>query len=151
MKSTKVLSLLFLLVTMALSLPAVAGVVNMQFNGLPTGNNYFGVASYPYDLSVNGGPNQWMMCLGYNEHIEGGEKWQATATPVGSLDLNTHLLDYEAAYLFKLAVADHGANSDLNAAAWCLFEGTPSLSLGAQRMGDVRPRVKLTPRANSRM
>ena len=64
MKSSKAFPLLFLLVAITLSLPAVAGVVNLQFNGLPTGNSYFGVASYPYNLSVNGGPNQWMMCLG---------------------------------------------------------------------------------------
>lgn len=48
-----------------LALPAVAGtVVNMQFTGLPTGANYWGVASYPYNVSVNNGPNQWMMCIG---------------------------------------------------------------------------------------
>src|SRR5450631_2076642 len=135
MKSTKVVSVLFLLLTVALSLPAVAGVVNMQFNGLPTGNNYSGVSSYPYDLSVNGGPNQWMMCIGYREHISGGETWRATTTSVGSLDPNTYLRDYEAAFLFKMAVADHGANSDINAAAWWLFEGAPSpLDSGGQSL-----------------
>ena len=134
MKSTKALSVLFLLLTVALSLPAVAGVLNMQFNGTPTGNNYFGVPSYPYNLSVNGGPNQWMMCTGYNEHISGGETWQATPASVGSLNLGTHLVDYEAAFLFKTAVADHGANSDVNAAVWWLFEGAPSLSPGAQSL-----------------
>ena len=134
MKSTKVLSVLFLLLTVALSLPAVAGVVNMQFNGTPTGNNYSGVSSYPYDLSVNGGPNQWMMCIGYYEHISGGETWQATPTSVGSLDLTTHLVNYEAAFLFEMAVADHGANGDANAAVWSLFEGVPSLTPGAQAM-----------------
>lgn len=114
-----------------LSLPAMAGSVNMQFTGLPTGHNYGGVASYPYNISVNEGPNQWMMCLGYNEHIEGGETWQATMTSIGSLDPATHLLDYQAAYLFEKAVADHGINSDINAAVWYLFEGTPPLTLGA--------------------
>jgi hypothetical protein len=92
------------------------------------------VPSYPYDLSVNGGPNQWMMCMGYNEHISGGETWQAVPTSVGSLDLTTHLLNYEAAFLFKMAVADQGANSDLNAAVWWLFEGAPYLTPGAQSL-----------------
>lgn len=132
MKSMKSFPVIITMVVLTMVLPSVAKVANMQFTGLPTGNNYFGIASYPYDLSVNGGPNQWMMCIGYNEHITGGETWQATVSSVGSLDLNTHLLDYEAAYLFKLAVADHGADSDLNAAAWWLFEGAPSLSPGAQ-------------------
>jgi hypothetical protein len=134
MKSWKLAFIIFLLLLAATSLPVFAGNVNMQFNGTPTGNNYSGVLSYPYDLSVNGGPNQWMMCLGYNEHISGGETWQATAASVGSLDLNTHLLDYQAAFLFTMAVADHGANSDINAAAWYLFEGAPFLTPGAQAL-----------------
>ena len=132
MKSLSILSVIVLLAVLALALTSVAAGANMQFTGLPTGNNYFGIASYPYDVAVNGGPNQWMMCLGYNEHITGGETWQAAVTSVGSLDLNTHLLDYEAAFLFKMAVADHGADGDLNAAAWWLFEGAPSLTPGAQ-------------------
>ncbi len=112
----------------ALALPAIAGSVNMQFTGLPTGNNYYGVASYPYDITVNSGQNQWMMCIGYNEHIEGWETWQANVTSVGSLDLSTHLLDYEAAFLFKMALADQGADPNLNAATWYLFEGNPGLT-----------------------
>lgn len=117
-----------------LSLPALAGTANLQFNGLPTGNNYGGVASYPYDLSVNGGPNQWMMCIGYYEHISGGETWQADVASVGSLDPATHPLDYQAAFLFKMAVADHGADSNINAAAWYLFEGAPGLTTQAQAL-----------------
>ena len=134
MKSNRLLVLLGLLLLGMSTLPAMAGVTNMQFTGLPTGNNYQGVASYPYDISVNGGPNQWMMCIGYNEHIEGGETWQATATTVGSLDPTTHLLDYEAAFLFTMAVADAGADSNINAAIWNLFEGAPSLTPQAQAL-----------------
>jgi len=117
-----------------LALPVTAGTVNMQFTGLPTGNNYWGVASYPYDLSVNGGPAKWMMCIGYYEHIEGGETWQANVVSVGSLDLATHLSDYQAAFLFEMAIADHGGDSDVNAAAWYLMEGAPSLTPGAQTL-----------------
>ena len=134
MKSTKLLVVLFLLLTAAMSLPAMAGVVNMQFNGTPTSSNYSGVPSYPYDLSVNGNPSQWMMCMGYYEHISGGETWQATPASVGSLDPTTHLLNYEAAFLFEMAVADHGANGDVNAAVWWLFEGVPTLNPGAQAL-----------------
>jgi PEP-CTERM motif len=132
MKSSSLLSVIILLFVLAMALPSAAATADMQFTGLPTGNNYFAVPSYPYDVTVNGGPDRWMMCLGYNEHINGGETWKATVASVGSLDLSTHLLDYEAAFLFKMAVADHGADSDLNAAAWWLFEGSPSLTPGAQ-------------------
>ena len=133
MKSPTVLLTMFLLLT-AMSLPMFAGAVDMQFIGTPTGNNYAGVPSYPYNFSVNRGPIQEMMCLGYNEHISGGEIWKATVASVGSLDPTTHLLDYQAAFLFTMAVADHGANSDINAAVWWLFEGTPSLSPGMQAL-----------------
>ena len=118
----------WLLVLGVFVLPAMAGTVNMQFTGLPTGNNYWGVASYPYNISVDGGANQWMMCIGYYEHIEGWETWQANVVSVGSLDPATYPLDYQAAFLYEMAVADQGADSNINAAIWNLFEGAPSLT-----------------------
>ncbi len=121
----------WLLVLGVLALPALAAPVNLQFTGLPTGANYWGVASYPYNISVNGGPDQWMMCIGYYEHIEGGETWQANVASVGSLDPTTHLVYYEAAYLFKMAVTDGGADPNINAATWYLLEGAPSLTTEA--------------------
>jgi hypothetical protein len=129
MKSSR--GICWVIVLGVLALPAFASNVSLQFTGLPTANNYWGVASYPYDISVNGGPAQWMMCTGYNEHIEGWETWQARVASVGSLDLATHLLDYEAAYLFTIAVADGGADGNINAAVWYLFEGQPGLTTEA--------------------
>jgi|SRR6516162_3353145 hypothetical protein len=110
-------------------LPAMANAV-MYFQSAGP-NNYQGVPSYPYYLSANGGPLENMMCLGYNEHISGGETWMATVASVGSLDLATHLVDYQAAYLFTMALQDGGANGDVNAAVWYLYEGVPSLDTGA--------------------
>lgn len=136
-ENMKLKGIIWILSLGILVLPAVAATVDMQFTGLPTSNNYWGVASYPYDLSVNGGPAQWMMCVGYYEHIEGGETWRADVVSVGSLDLSTHLIDYQAAFLFEMAVADQGANSEINAATWYLFEGAPSLTLGAQDLVTV--------------
>ena len=124
----------WLLVLGVFVLPAMAGTVNMQFTGLPTGNNYWGVASYPYNISVDGGANQWMMCIGYYEHIEGWETWQANVVSVGSLDPATYPLDYQAAFLYEMAVADQGADSNINAAIWNLFEGAPSLTPEAQAL-----------------
>ena len=120
-----------------LALPAFAGTVNMQFTGLPTGNNYAGIASYPYDISVNGGPSQWMMCIGYFEHIEGWETWQANMVSIGSLDPVTDKKYYEAAFLFKMAVTDGGADSYVNAAVWNLLEGQPCLTTSAQALQDL--------------
>jgi len=127
-KSPRILLAVLLLMLATSALPALANTVNMQFTGTPTGNNYAGILSYPYDIKVNGGVNQWMMCISYHEHISTGETWKATVVSVGSLDPSTHLLDYEAAFLFKMALADHGANPAINAAAWWLLEGAPSLN-----------------------
>jgi len=138
MKSPKVLSAMFLLLLVASSLPAVAGNVGMQFNGTPTGNNYSGVASYPYEFSVNGGPNQWMMCISYNEHITGGETWKATSMSVGAYGMligDVQKAD-QLAYLFTLALADGGANSAVNAVAWNINEGAPALYPAAQVLYD---------------
>jgi len=130
-KSPAVMFAVFLLLLLAAALPALANTVNMQFTGTPTNNKYSGVPSYPYDVKVNGGPNQWMMCISYNQHISTGETWKATVVSVGSLDPNLYLVDYEAAFLFKMALADHGANPAINAAAWWLLEGAPSLNPSA--------------------
>ncbi|HVN21351.1 MAG TPA: PEP-CTERM sorting domain-containing protein [Terriglobales bacterium] len=124
----------WLLVLGLLALPAVASTVAMQFNGLPTGDNYWGVASYPYNISVNGQPNEWMMCISYYEHIENGETWQANVFSVGSLDPVADRVYYELAFLFEKAVADHGADSNVNAATWYLFEGAPNLTPEAQAL-----------------
>ena len=129
MRKSFVLACLSGLCLLLCSLPATANV-SMYFQSAGS-NSYSGVPSYPYYLSVNGGPLQDMMCLGYNEHISGGETWMATVTSVGSLDPSTNLVDYQAAYLFTMAVKDGGANSDVNAAIWYLFEGVPSLDAGA--------------------
>ncbi len=111
-------------------LPAMADA-NMLFSSAGS-NNYMGTPSFPYYLSVNGGPLQEMMCAGFNEHISGGETWKATVASVGSLDPVSNLVDYQAAYLFRLSVVDNGADSDINAAVWWLYEGVPTLDTGAQ-------------------
>jgi PEP-CTERM motif len=129
MKKSLLLAVLAGLAMILASSPAMANAALTFVSSGP--NNYMGVPSYPYNLSVNGGPLQDMMCLGFNEHISGGETWMATAASVGSLNLTTHLTDYQAAYLFTLAVADTGADSDLNAAIWFLYEGVPTLDTGA--------------------
>ena len=134
-KSLIAMTGMFLFLVVVSSLPTTAGIVNMKFLGTSTNNQYSGVYTYPYDLKVNGGPTQWMMCIGYNEHISTGETWKANVFSVGSLNPSTYLLDYEAAFLFKMAVADHGSHPEINAAAWWLLEGAPtSLNAPAQSL-----------------
>src|SRR6516165_4121842 len=82
-----------LLLAAVASTPAFAA--QMQFNA-PVGGNYYGVATYPYDFSVNG-HDAWLMCVSYNEHIVGGETWQATVLPI------TGLHNEQLAWLFLQA------------------------------------------------
>ena len=136
MKSIKAISGLFLLLVVATALPAAAGVVSMQFNNAGS-NSYGGVPSYPYNVTVNGRPNE-LMCIGYNEHVTGGESWQASTYSVaayGTLIGNVTKAD-QLAYLFTLALADGGQNSDVNAVAWNINEGVPGLTPSAQGLYD---------------
>lgn len=131
MKSMKVISGLFLLLLVASALPAAAGVVTLQFNNAG-GNSYNGTASYPYNMTVNGQSTE-LMCIGYNEHVTGGESWQASTYSVaayGALIGNVTKAD-QLAYLFTQALADGGQNADVNAVAWYINEGVPGLTPSA--------------------
>ena len=126
MKSLKILSITLLLLLVACSLPAAAGSVNMTFNGTG-GNAYGGIATYPYNFTVSGHPES-LMCIGYNEHISGGETWLANVYSVdgyGALIGNVQKAD-ELAYLYKLALGTNGKNSIYNAEAWYINEGVPT-------------------------
>ncbi len=112
---------------------ASAGVADMQFN-YAVGPSYQGVYSYPYDLTVNG-QHEWLMCIGYNEHIINGETWQANVVSVASL--NSQQYD-AAAWLYLQALADNGADPSINAAAWYVMEpGALPLTAGAQSWFDL--------------
>jgi len=131
MKSIKAISVLFLLLLVASALPAAAGVVTVQFNNAG-GNSYNGVSSYPYNMTVNGQPTE-LMCIGYNEHVTGGESWQATPYSVGAYGalIGDVTKADQLAYLFNLALQDGGQNSDVNAVAWYINEGVPTLTPSA--------------------
>lgn len=118
--------IILLLAILTLSLAASATTVDMQFNA-PVGGDYNGVPTYPYDVSVNG-QSQWLMCVSYNEHITGGETWQATVESITSLQ------DEQLAWLFQQAEqnSDFSVKAEINAAAWYLNEGAPQLDEGAQ-------------------
>ena len=128
MRSMKALSITLLLLLVALSLPAVAGVVNMNFISAG-GNSYNGTSSYPYGFTVKGSPGS-LMCIGYNEHIANGETWLADVMTVdgyGALIGNAQKAD-ELAYIFMQARANGGNPSFYNGVAWYINEGVPDIS-----------------------
>ena len=139
MRSLKLLSVVLLLLLVASSLPAVAGIVNLQFN--TTGPYSYGYPTYPYYFTVNGTTPESLMCIGYNEHITYGESWQAnemTVAAYGAL-INDPLKAEELAYMYTLALADGGANSTINAEAWFINEGVPSPEPDAALMAGFTP------------
>lgn len=105
---------------------ASASASQLTFNGTGS-NSYEGISSYPYSFTVDGTPNVALMCVSFNEHITGGETWQATKYTVAGYGelINTPLAD-ELAYLYTAAVSDHGKDSSINAAAWFLNEASPA-------------------------
>jgi hypothetical protein len=120
--------LLVVLAILTFATAAFAGnIVNMQYNG-NSGNNYGGTATYPYNVSVNGIPES-LMCIGFNEHVTGGETWQATEMTIpefGLASFSSLLKAQKVAYLFLQAKADGGSNSAINAEAWWVMEGQPT-------------------------
>lgn len=121
-------------ILMVTAVSAFAGTVGMQFNG--TGPySYGGVSTYPYAFTVDGSPES-LMCIGYNEHIVGGETWLATSMSVaqyGALIGNVQKAD-QLAYLYDVAYVTGGSKSAANAAAWFLNEGVPPLDSQAQAL-----------------
>lgn len=139
MKSLQVLSTALLLLLVAASLPAVAGTVTLQFNS--TGGYSYGYSTYPYNFTVNGTASKTLMCIGYDEHITYGERWQATEMTVAAYGalINNPLKAEQLAYLYTLAVADGGANSAINAEAWFINEGQPAPEPDAALLAGFTP------------
>ncbi len=132
MRMTKRIMVLLALLT--ISVAASAGTVPMTFNSA-VGGSYNGVYTYPYSVTVNGQPD-FLMCIGYNEHVTNGETWTATKYSVsqyGSL-INDSQKANELAWLFLQALnaSDFTVKSQLNAAAWYLNENTPVLDFPSQ-------------------
>ena len=120
--------LLFVLAILTLATAAFAGnypLVNMQFN-YASGGSYAGYETYPYVGTVNGVSNDFM-CISFNEHITGGETWQAYAETVPQFGLASFQSLYKAQEVAFLYLAEEkNWNPAINAEAWWVMEGAPS-------------------------
>ena len=116
-------SVLFL--SLLLAIPASANSVNMQFNG-GTPSGIGGGSVYPYSISVNGIATS-LICDSFDNNMQKGETWTATATPflqgiANSLFGPAMTADYKAAGLiFKSMLAGTLTATDANWAIWGLF------------------------------
>lgn len=123
------LALLVVAVCAALSfnpLKAYADPVTMTLETV--GGQSAGPYVYPYYFSIDGASTYTpLMCLGYFEHIDFGETWEATIVPSA---ISTQF--EEAAYIFSQAAAP-GASATTVAesqwANWELFEPTSASDL----------------------
>jgi hypothetical protein len=118
-----VLSVLFL--SLLLAIPASANSVSMQFNG-GTPSGIGGGSVYPYSVSVNGIATS-LLCDSFDNNMQKGETWSATATPflqgiANSLFGPSMTEDYKAAGLiFKSMLAGTLTATNANWAIWGLF------------------------------
>ena len=121
--------LLIVLAILTFATAAFAGDVTIQFNNAG-GNSWNGVSTYPYLGSVNAVPTDFM-CVSYNEHITGGESWQAMQyTVAGYSTLIGNPLKAEGlAYLYNQANLHPTISASINAAAWAYNEGSPDAAV----------------------
>ena len=112
---------------------------------ISTSNSWNGVASYPYNFTVDNNKTMDLMCVTYDLHISYGESWHATSESVTAYgnDIGSVQVAKEMAWLFEGAIANGGNPSSYNAAVWYLnqpstidISGDPiALSLVAQVQG----------------
>jgi hypothetical protein len=114
--------------------PASASTVSVQFVGVG-GASQNGVYTYPYYLTMNGGPQTPMMCDDFFDRISVGDSWQANITQLSSGDLSLtrfgNLTKYEeAAYLLlQTRTTDPSQWGNINWAIWDIFD--PNADPGA--------------------
>jgi hypothetical protein len=123
------LILLVSFLSLFLASSAFATSVNMQYLGAtPSGIGGGGV--YPYSVSINGGTPSSLLCDSYDNTMQKGETWTATAMPFlqgisSSLFGPSMTMDYKAAGLiFESILAKTITATDGNWAIWGLFSST---------------------------
>ena len=103
--------------------PASASTVTVQFVGM-SGANQNGEYTYPYYLTINGGPPTWMMCDDFYDRIGVGDTWQANITQLSSGDMS----------LTRFGDLDQVSGSGVSAAA---NQDHRSLRVGQHQLGDL--------------
>ncbi len=135
---TIVLSLMLIIGLLLAIAPASASPVTVQFVGM-SGNNQNGEYTYPYYLTINGGPPTWMVCDDFYDRIGVGDTWLANITQLSSGDMSlTRFGDLEkyqqAAYLLlQTRITDPSEWSNINWAIWMIFD--PSADPGPYMPG----------------
>ena len=122
------------------AVPAM-GTTVLDFTGVG-GNSYGGdISTFPYYITVNGGPALPMMCDDARTEISIGDSWDANADALTIADLpdlkfasigspSTVLNDYEVAAYIESGVAKGTINSgDGNAAVWSIFDPAFNISV----------------------
>jgi hypothetical protein len=141
-------SLAVLASSFAGAVPAMAVSV-LDFTGVG-GNSYGGdITTFPYYITVNGGPAEPMMCDDARTEISIGDSWDATANALTLADLpdlkfasmgsaSTVLNDYEMAAYIESGVAQGTiASGDGNAAVWSIFDPAFNTSLDHSQIESI--------------
>lgn len=120
----KTLVLIFALAAGAAVSTQFASADTLTLTG--TGSNQTdGVYTFPYYLSLDGGPSVAMMCLSFNNEISQGETWNVTPTAI------TGTLDEEAAWFYADAQSNPANDINDQLAAWNLFASNVPMTAGS--------------------
>jgi len=130
------------------AVPAMATSV-LEFTGVG-GNSYNGdIETFPYYITVNGGPAEPMMCDDARTEIGVGDSWDANANALTLADLpdlkfasmgpsSTVLNDYEMAAYIESGVAEGTiAPGPGNAAVWSIFDPSFNTSVDHSQIESI--------------
>jgi PEP-CTERM motif len=130
---------LVLIGLLAIASCAYAGPVTVNFVAFHKGLWQLG---YPYSATINGGPVISVMCDDWEHGGLPGQTWQANVTNLGTGDLSLvrfnqfpnalTLYDEVGWLLLQTQVTSPGQWTDINSAAWFIFDTNTPLNPNAQ-------------------
>lgn len=138
--------------TLALAVGSAASVM-AHFDGV-SGNNQNGEYTYPYYISMNGGPGRLMVCDDFYHGSAVGDTWLANVTPLASGDVSLTRWNDDAKYiqaaflLEKMRPSNTAEWGNINWAIWEIFNPgvqspTPPGTLGQQYWFDLAQNADL--------
>ena len=97
-----------------------------------TGPTVSGEQIYPYNFSINGSSNLVsLMCLNLNRNVSVGEQWNVNIESIPSDDSTLSTAYRETAYIFAQLGAGTYTDSEIQYAAWNIFDSTDASKASA--------------------
>jgi hypothetical protein len=143
MSKAKALKLLVAaLFVIGATMAAFADTVDVRFAGFG-GQSQNGMYIYPYNLTIDNGPEIAMICDDFLHQSNIGDTWQANRTNLGIGNLSdtrfNNLTEYQEAGFLLMQINDSNQNEwgNINFAIWKIFD--PNLDMGEVPPGTFGP------------